>query len=190
MRAQIRNLITDIIPHDELEQEHKNDILEWIDSGAPLYRVTKPDNPSKHLVTYFAIFDDSEQSLLLVDHKLAGKWLLTGGHVDEGEHPNDAAVREAREELNLAARFNEVTGDTPLFITKTDVINADGTGAHTDITLWYVMKASKSGTFEYGEDEFSTLNWLTLEEALDIDITLLDPHMHRFIHKLKGALSE
>ena len=44
----------------------------------------KPDVPPKHLVSYFALVDERRGKLLLVDHKLAGLWLPSGGHVEPG----------------------------------------------------------------------------------------------------------
>jgi 8-oxo-dGTP pyrophosphatase MutT (NUDIX family) len=190
VRTKIRKLIQDVVPHDELEQEHVNDALSWIDSGAPLFRIAKPDNPPKHLVSYFAIFDEEKQSLLLIDHKLAGKWLLTGGHVDIDEHPSEAAVREAKEELGMEAEFHKVAPAKPFFISIMDVINVDGTGAHTDVSLWHVLSGRVDDDFTYDESEFTTLYWRTLDEVLDMDIATLDPHLHRFVYKLKGALRE
>ena len=35
-------------------------------------------------------------------HKRLNMWLQPGGHIDDGEHPRDAAVRESHEELGLA----------------------------------------------------------------------------------------
>ena len=69
-----------------------------------------------HLVSYFALVDEHRGKLLLVDHKLAGLWLPSGGHVEPDEHPRATVDRELSEELNLAAEF--VRPD-PLFITAT-----------------------------------------------------------------------
>lgn len=39
-----------------------------------------------------------------------GKWVYPGGFVDRGETPADAAVRETREEVNLAVELGELLG--------------------------------------------------------------------------------
>jgi hypothetical protein len=69
MRDQIRTEIELIRPFDEIEREHQADALNWVNSGAELFRLAKPATPPKHLVSYFAVID--EQSILLVDHKNA-----------------------------------------------------------------------------------------------------------------------
>ncbi len=105
MRDRIAEIIAAIEPLDELEREHRDSTLEWIRSGAPIFRTAKPDVPPKHLVSYFALVDQQRGKLLLVDHKLAGLWLPSGGHVEPGEDPRATVVRELAEELNLAAEF-------------------------------------------------------------------------------------
>ena len=42
---------------------------------------------------------------LLIKHKKLGMWLPPGGHIDEGEHPDEAVLREVREETGLEAEF-------------------------------------------------------------------------------------
>jgi ADP-ribose pyrophosphatase YjhB (NUDIX family) len=42
---------------------------------------------------------------LLLKHKKLGIWLPPGGHIDEGETPDEAALRETREETGLEADF-------------------------------------------------------------------------------------
>ncbi len=52
------------------------------------------------------IFDEEGRMLILLRPKTvrwgAGKWALPGGHIEEGESPMMAAVREVREETTLA----------------------------------------------------------------------------------------
>jgi len=53
----------------------------WIDSGAQIFRLMKPETPDPHLVAYFLLLDPAQKKVLLVDHKKAGLWLPSGGHV-------------------------------------------------------------------------------------------------------------
>ena len=182
LRKEILEIIDHITPFDELELHHKSEIIEWIRSGAPLFRVTKPDIPPKHLVTYFVLVDFSVESVLLVDHRKACKWLPTGGHVELNENPISTVEREIKEELNIPAQYPKYFGREPLFITSTET--AGITAHHTDVSLWYVLEASKTVMIEYDRSEFIDAKWFSFEEILNADILTLDPHMHRFMHKL------
>jgi 8-oxo-dGTP diphosphatase len=50
-------------------------------------------------------------SLLLVQEIAAGYWFFPGGHVEAGESPRDAVVRELREELDVGATVVDALGE-------------------------------------------------------------------------------
>jgi len=77
MRDQILREILTITPHDQVERDHLDAAVAWVRSGAELFRLVKPDTPSKHLVSYFALVDNGH--ILLVDHRNAQLWLPAGG---------------------------------------------------------------------------------------------------------------
>lgn len=53
-----------------------------------------------------------EESLLLLYHRKLNSWLPPGGHVEEGELPHEAALREAKEETGLDV---ELLVDDPMW---------------------------------------------------------------------------
>ena len=142
------NLISALEPFDALERQHRNETLQWIASGAGLYRLEKPDEPPMHLVAYALVLDLEGDSLLLTEHIKAGIWLPPGGHVDPGEHPCATARRELKEELGVDLPLLK---EEPLFLTVTQT--AGNTPVHTDVSLWYafVDKASRSYAFDRRE---------------------------------------
>lgn len=182
IRRAIRGAVAGITPIDDTEVLHQREVLAWIDSNAPLFRIRKPDDPPKHLVSYFVLYDEAARRLLIIDHVKAKLWLPTGGHVDLNEHPLDTVVREAREELCIEAGFTELFGKDPLFITSTVT---RGFGNHTDVSLWYVIKGNSNETLACDEEEIHSYKWLTPSEILAMDSSTLDPHMHRFIRKMQ-----
>ncbi len=183
IRDIIKNEIRSIRAVDDLEEKHIEDTLNWIDSGADLFRVKKPDVPLKHLVSYFVVVDPNQESLLLVDHILAQLWLPTGGHVDINEHPKDTAIREASEELSIKASF--LNKEKPFFITVTETVGL--TPGHTDVSLWYLLKASAYDFIKFDKDEFNDIEWFKFKEILESDQSIFDPHMHRFTKKLVSS---
>jgi len=183
MREKIKKLVTSITPYDQLEEEHKLNVLGWIDSGAELFRIQKPDVPPKHLVSYFILFDQSTKKLLLVDHIKAGLWLPAGGHVEKDENPTGTVKREIQEELSIAAEF---IVETPIFVTVTKTINTSS--PHTDVSLWYLLKGDSTKKLDYDTREFNGYKWVSSEEILAMDIKTLDPHLHRLVKKLTAII--
>ena len=177
IRDRIAEIVAAIEPLDELERKHRDSTIEWIRSGAPIFRTMKPDVPPKHLVSYFALVDAASGKLLLVDHKLASLWLPSGGHVEPDEDPRATVVRELSEELGLAADFMQ---PDPLFITVTRV---GGDGGHTDVSLWYLLRGDSSHAIEFDRGEFHGVRWFGFDE---IPFEMSDPHLRRFVEKLRA----
>ncbi|CAN7712679.1 NUDIX hydrolase [Duganella sp. LjRoot269] len=176
MRHKIREELSAIVPLDDLERCQIADALEWIDSGAELYRLVKPATPPKHLVSYFVVVDGGH--VLLVDHRNAQLWLPPGGHVDIGEHPRDTVTRELAEELGMAASHPICA---PLMLTVTTTVGL--TAGHTDVSLWYVVNADRTKRIQYDEEEFQSIRWFPFDE---VPFERSDPHMRRFLSKLAG----
>lgn len=180
IRDYIKREVEAIDAFDTLEEEHIKDTLEWIDSGADLFRIKKPDVPLKHLVSYFVVVDPKKESILLVDHILAQLWLPTGGHVDINEHPRDTVTREAREELNIQTEF--LNNQKPFFITTTKTVGL--VPGHTDVSLWYLLRGNAHEFIEFDKREFNDVEWFKFKEILEMDSVIFDPHMQRFTKKL------
>ncbi|WP_338894375.1 NUDIX domain-containing protein [Streptomyces sp. TG1A-60] len=183
-RAHLRELVGAIERWDDLERTHLKTATQWIASGAPVYRVRKPDVPAMHLVSYFVVLDDTRGQLLLVAHRKAGLWLPAGGHVEPGEDPWAAVVRECHEELGIEAVASPISGELPFFLTVT---RTRGQGVHTDVSLWYLLDADADTITSFDQGEFDAIRWLTDEQVLEEPDELLDPHMHRFTRKLQRA---
>lgn len=49
--------------------------------------------------------------ILMTKHSKDTPWVLPGGHVESGENPHEAMVRELTEEFGLSARFFEIDRD-------------------------------------------------------------------------------
>jgi hypothetical protein len=105
-RDVVHGLVASVAPFDAHEAQDKATTLQWVQSGATLFRIARPATPDKHLCVYFALFDQARRTVLLVDHVKAGLWLFPGGHVDDGEDPRTTVLREAAEELRINGEFH------------------------------------------------------------------------------------
>lgn len=181
-RNRLARQLAGIAPWDEQEAAHISGALGWIAGGAPLYRAHAPDVPDPHLVVYTVVMDPDGR-LLLVDHRKAGLWLPSGGHVEPGEEPWQTVERECMEELYLEAEPGPITGREPFFATAT---RTRGPHPHTDVTLWFLLTAD--AVTGYDEREFAGIRWLSPGEVSAEPVERLDPHMHRFTAKLIDAL--
>lgn len=184
MRVIVRNHVTAVSPFDAREAADQADILGWIASGAPLFRTQRPATPPRHLTVYAALVDEAKRSVMLVDHRKAQLWLLPGGHVDDGEDPRWSVEREAFEELGVSLKFHEKFGGQPCFLSVTPTRDA----SHTDIALWFVLEGDSTTDVHPDFREFSEVRWFGLDDHTDWSAPCFDPHMDRFIRKLKSGL--
>ena len=136
-RDLVSGLVAAIEPLDAREADDRRASLAWIDSGAPLCRTAKPATPPQHLVAYAVAVDPDRRQILLADHRQAGLWLPTGGHVEPGEHPATAARRELHEDLGID-RVPLGGDDTPVMVTVTTTAGTV-TPRHVDVSLWYAF---------------------------------------------------
>ena len=101
-------------------------------------------------------------------HKKLGIWLQPGGHIDSGETPDEAALREATEELGLAVA-HPVAGPLLLHI---DVHEA--AHGHTHLDLRYLLLGADADPLP-PPDESPDARWFSWDEAMEIaDPGLID----------------
>jgi 8-oxo-dGTP diphosphatase len=188
LHEEIRGLIAGVLPVDAVEEEHCRQALAWLDSTGDIFRRLRPRTPDPHLVSYFLLIDHQQDAVLLVDHRKAGLWLPTGGHVEPAEQPAATVHREAREELDIEAEFSPLTGDRPLFVTVTETARAEG--RHTDVSLWYVLTRGIGRPLRPDPGEFREARWWTRAQIRRAGPAQFDPHMDRMLTKfdyVRGA---
>lgn len=185
MREIVRQLVDAIVPVDSAETEHQLDVLRWLDSTDGIFRTAKPATPPKHLVSYCVLVDTDNQGVLLVDHRDAQRWLPTGGHVEVDENPVDTATREILEELGVEPTFHRSIGAKPLMVTVTRTQGRSE--PHTDVSLWFVFDGSPKDVLTPDEAEFVDAKWWAFDDVLDDRPVAFDPHLPRFISKLRAC---
>jgi 8-oxo-dGTP pyrophosphatase MutT (NUDIX family) len=130
----------------------------------PFARTTRPG----HFTGSAIVLDASGRRALLVRHRFLGRWLQPGGHVDPGESPAEAALREAREETGLSSIRPWPGREGALVDIDSHPIPANprkGEGPHVHHDLRFAFLADAAETARAAADEASDVRWFPLAEA-------------------------
>lgn len=106
------------------------------------------------------------RGVVLLKHKRLGLWLQPGGHVDAGETPWDAALREAHEETGLAVEFraDRLGADGVPELVHVDV-HPGGRG-HTHLDLRYLVDGGDVDP-NPPEGESQEIGWFAWSDAVE-----------------------
>ncbi len=97
----------------------------------------------------------------------ANQWALPGGRIDDDESPEQAALRELREEVALDLPPAAVLGRLDDFSTRSGF-------AITPVVLW----AGDARTMVANTDEVASIHRIALDEFLRPDAPMLEPGPH------------
>jgi 8-oxo-dGTP pyrophosphatase MutT (NUDIX family) len=161
----VRSVVASHEPADDREVESRDRILEELDRLADPF---DEDADPVH-VTGSAVVVGTSGTILHL-HKRLGRWMQTGGHLEPGELPHDAALRESEEETGLDLSHPR-SGPRLLHV---DVhLAANG---HTHLDLRYLLLGpDEEPSPPAGESPLA--KWFSWDEALE-----------RSDDALKGAL--
>jgi 8-oxo-dGTP pyrophosphatase MutT (NUDIX family) len=123
-----------------------------------------------------AIFVVHRDKVLLIHHRQLNKWLPLGGHIELDEDPEQAALREAREESGLDV---ELLGERPpttgpgtralLAPRFLDIHRINDSHEHIGMIYW---ARPQNGTVTLAAQEHHDIRWCSAE-----DLAALKPPM-------------
>lgn len=150
---------------------------------ATLGRLAWPGDPfaeaaDPHHLTASA-FVVSSRGVVLLRHRLLGIWVQPGGHVDPGEDPEGAALRETREETGLRVAHLD-----PVRVFHVDV--HPGPRGHTHYDLRYVLVAEARDPSP-APGESPDVFWFTFDDALARAEPALAPALGRLAREVRAG---
>ena len=133
-----------------------------------------------------------DRVVLLVDHARLGSWFFPGGHVDEGEAPDDTVVREVFEETGIKVRFkNKIphglsTGGViqlqqPHYVLLEPVGNVGARDFHQHIDMIYLCYAIDDSPVIINPRESNGGGFFTFEETGNLAMI---PNMRAMIARI------
>jgi len=119
-------------------------------------------------ITAYIIY---KNKVLLIDHKELKKWLPIGGHIELTEDPDEALVREVKEESGLdvqvVAEFPEVSQPGAKFLFRPEGISVhDINKTHKHVDLIYFCKAN-SPKVKLAKGEHNNIKWFSKKDLDD-----------------------
>jgi 8-oxo-dGTP pyrophosphatase MutT (NUDIX family) len=136
----------------------------------PFKTVSRTLSLTKHAkdaeIARVALMDTVNNTLLMGRRKDNKRWTLTSGHLEKGEKPIDAAVREVKEESGIT-----ITPDMLKSIGVNKFKKEDG--SPVKVHGFYVPFAGQTPSAQHGndpDDEMSTWRWESLRGGLPKDI--------------------
>lgn len=158
-REHVRRSVVERLPIDRAERDSIDRFLVEFDRLVdPLDQLLDPVH-----VTGSAIVV-GRRGVVLLRHKRLGFWLQPGGHIDAGESPWEAALREAHEETGLDVTFADVDADGVPRLAHVDV-HPGGRG-HTHLDLRYLLFGGDADP-DPPESESQEIGWFAWPAAVE-----------------------
>lgn len=151
--ARLRTQLQDHTPREAREErslQRTLAMLDWL--PRPLDETADPTH-----VTASAVVLGGDGRVLLHRHKRLGIWLQPGGHVDPGESPEQAALREVAEETGIE-------GTLAGRVLHVDV--HEGPRAHVHLDVRWLVRTAAGVVPAPAIGESQDVAWFTPQDAL------------------------
>ena len=108
----------------------------------------------------------------------AGRWELPGGFCDGWEHPADAAVREAREELGVEVTLGDLVG---MYVGSYDF-----QGERLPVLDCFFLARLNGGGITLDREEVSGMSWFYLDEPPPLAFATMDAALADVLRRWRG----
>ena len=167
---------------DAVEAEHRRAMLALLESAEDAF--SRGHFVPGHFTASCYIVD-AEGRLLLHHHKRLDRWLQMGGHVEEDESPDVAALREGREESGLPDLVQMTDGIFDLDIHPIPAAKGEPDHAHFDVR--YLARTASPEAAIADREESNDLAWVTLDRAAEL---MAGPESARVLRKIERLWRE
>ncbi|MDQ6802732.1 MAG: NUDIX hydrolase [Acidobacteriota bacterium] len=147
-------------PSDPREAEHQAAFLHL------LRRTSQPYSRDQFVpghLTASCFIIDRDGRLLLHHHRRLNRWLQMGGHLEPGEDPVAAALREGREESGLPDLRIVSDGIADLDVHPIPAGRGEPEHRHYDVR--YIARTDSADSIAADARESNQLEWFDLERA-------------------------
>ena len=121
----------------------------------------KGEGNPHHYCSFFLPFDNSTNKIYLCHHIKADDWIPPGGHIEPGEKPSDAAVREMKEELSVSINKSQLEA----WNLSVKEINRPESGCMSHYDVWHLVYI-KEQVFDYDRREYHDDGWFSISEGV------------------------
>jgi 8-oxo-dGTP pyrophosphatase MutT (NUDIX family) len=193
--------LRDYQPHDALEGRHHEAILRLVTAGPEAF--SRAHFQPGHVTASCYIvasgerraasgngksfdgesIDEGDDYLLLHLHRRLDRWLQMGGHVEAGEAPAEAALREGNEESGLTDLALAHEGIFDLDVHPIPAGKGEPDHLHFDIR--YLARTSTPYAIALDANESKELAWVPLARA---EALLREEAATRVIHKIRSRV--
>ena len=167
-------------PFDEQEALHRLELLDLLRTSPAPY--SRHHFVPGHVTASCFVLDPAGR-LLLHHHRRLNRWLQMGGHLEAGEEPLDAALREVAEESGLHDLRLLSSGIADLDV---HVIPAGkGEPEHRHFDVRYIAQTASPHAIVIDAQESKELMWFDLDRAA---VVMSGEESARVIGKIRRLL--
>lgn len=122
---------------------------------------TKAEGNPRHYCSFFLPYDKERGKIYLGWHIKADDWIPPGGHIEIGETPSDAAVREMKEELGVGITKDQLR----IFALSVKAIGRPEKGCMAHYDVWHTVDIQEQ-EFDFLKSEYHDADWFTVGDGV------------------------